>query len=252
MTLPTSMYAPVPDGFPRPAAGVRYREASPPAALARVVHCFWELRTETTLSEDFQYHALPDACVNLLLDQRRPGVAGVTALHTTSTVLNLGTSFHYVGVQLFPGVWRGRRDELVDRYVGEPYRGALPLGRTSERLVGLAFERMGPVLSELVAWCLERGLVAPNVVTSRILSRLDAIHSVGDMAKLVRLSPRQLQRTLKQTTGFSPHDLLKVLRVQQSFRRHYLDLYADQAHFIHSFRKATGYTPGQYRRRYGV
>jgi AraC-like DNA-binding protein len=72
------------------------------------------------------------------------------------------------------------------------------------------------------------------------------------MAALVALSPRQLQRTLKQITGFAPHDLLKVLRVQQSFRRHYLDLYADQAHFIHAFRDATGYTPTQYRKRFGV
>lgn len=90
------------------------------------------------------------------------------------------------------------------------------------------------------------------MVTSRILARLDAIRSVADIAKLVGLSPRQLQRTLKQSTGFSPHDLLKVLRVQQSFRRHYLELYADQAHFIHSFRKATGFTPTQYRKRYDV
>ena len=48
------------------------------------------------------------------------------------------------------------------------------------------------------------------------------------------------------------HDLLKVLRVQQSFRKHYLELYADQAHFIHAFRQAVGYTPVQYRKRFGV
>ncbi|WP_396225014.1 hypothetical protein [Gemmatimonas sp.] len=29
------------------------------------------------------------------------------------------------------------------------------------------------------------------------------------------------------------------------------DLYADQAHFIHAFRDATGYTPVQYRKRFG-
>jgi AraC-like DNA-binding protein len=72
------------------------------------------------------------------------------------------------------------------------------------------------------------------------------------MAELVGVSARQLQRILKRSTGFSPHDLLKVLRVQQSFRKHYLDLYADQSHFIHAFRNATGYTPVQYRSRFGV
>jgi len=28
--------------------------------------------------------------------------------------------------------------------------------------------------------------------------------------------------------------------------------YADQSHFIHSFRKATGYTPGKYSRKFDV
>lgn len=190
------MYTPVPDGFSRGGPAVRYTEARPPEALSEVVHCFWELRTLTALPEDFHYHALPDACVNLLLNQVDTNVAGVTALHTTATDLNLGRAFHYVGVQLFPGVWRWGREELVDRYVGAPYRGSLPLVRTSERLAGLSFEAMGPVLAELVAWCLEHGAVAPGAVTARILSRLDAIKTVADMACQAGLSPRsQLTRS---------------------------------------------------------
>jgi AraC-like DNA-binding protein len=96
------------------------------------------------------------------------------------------------------------------------------------------------------------GHARPNAITARILSNLDAIRSVADMAALLGLSTRQLQRTIQQLTGFAPHDLIKVLRVQQSFRKHYLDLYADQAHFTHAFRQATGYTPAQYRKRFRV
>jgi AraC-like DNA-binding protein len=246
------MYSPVPDGIANRSTAIRYVEAPPPASLLGLVHCFWELRTLEVLQEDLLYHALPDGCVNLLFNQVDARVAGVTALQTTSTVLNLGRSFHYVGIQLFPGVWRGSRDEIMDRYVGEPYRGTLPLLSTNERLVGLGFEDMAGVLSELVGWCVENGYVARNVLTARILARLDAIRSVADMAAAVGLSARQLQRALKQSTGFSPHDFLKVLRVQQSFRQHHLDLYADQSHFIHAFRSATGFTPLRYRKRYGV
>jgi YesN/AraC family two-component response regulator len=43
-----------------------------------------------------------------------------------------------------------------------------------------------------------------------------------------------------------------VLRMQQSFKQHYLDLYADQSHFIHSFRKITGYTPAKYVNKFDV
>jgi AraC-like DNA-binding protein len=66
------------------------------------------------------------------------------------------------------------------------------------------------------------------------------------------MSPRQLQRTLKRTTGFAPHDLLKVLRLQQSFSKHYLESYTDQSHFIHSFRNITGYTPVSYLSKFDV
>lgn len=246
------MYSPTVDGFSIHGSAVRYTEAPPPDDLSEVVHCFWELRTLATLPEDFRYHALPDACVNLLFNLVDPEIAGVTALHTQALTLDLGRSFHYAGVQFYPGAWGGDRSEILGRYVGTPYRGALPLVQTGRRLVGLEFAAMVPVLAEQVRWCVTHGHARANAVTARILSNLDAIRSVADMAALVGLSTRQLQRTLQRLTGFAPHDLLKVLRVQQSFRRHHLDLYADQAHFTHAFRQATGYTPERYRKRFRV
>lgn len=246
------MYSPALDGFSVHGPAVRYTEFPPADDLSNVVHSFWELRTLVTLTEDFLYHALPDACVNLLFNLADTEIAGITALHTEAMTLNLGTSFHYVGVQLYPGVWQGDRNEISNRYVGTPYQGALPLKQTSRRLVGLEFSDMTHVLAEQVRWCMAHGHVCVNAVTARILSNLDAIHSVADMAALLGVSSRQLQRTLKRLTGFAPHDLLKVLRVQQAFRKHYLDLYADQAHFTHAFKQAIGYTPVQYRRRFGV
>jgi AraC-like DNA-binding protein len=246
------MYSPAPDGFSIRGPAVRYTETPPIAEQSDVVHCFWELRTLAPLEEDFQYHALPDACVNLLFNLVDTEIAGVTALHTEARTLNLGRSFHYVGVQLYPGVWKGDRNEILDRYVGTPYRGALPLVQTCQQLLGLEFTEMVPVLTEQVRWCIAHGHVRANAITARILSGLDAIRSVADMAALLGQSPRQLQRSIKRLTGFAPHDLLKVLRVQQSFRKHYLELYADQAHFTHAFRRAVGHTPVQYRKRFGV
>ena len=95
-------------------------------------------------------------------------------------------------------------------------------------------------------WLIDANLVVRNAVIEKILAKLDDIRTVADMAAVACISARQLQRNLKKTTGFSPHDLLKVLRIQQSFKQHYLDLYADQSHYIHSFRKLTGYTPAKF------
>lgn len=97
------MYDPIKDGIEKTACWVRYTEDKPPASLSSWVHCYWELKTETALADDFCLHAIPDACVNILFNQADPDIAGITALRTTCEVLNLGKSFHYVGIQLLPG-----------------------------------------------------------------------------------------------------------------------------------------------------
>jgi hypothetical protein len=103
-------------------------------------------------------------------------------LHTEATTLNLGTVFHYVGVQFFPGVWQGDRNEIQDHYVGAAYQGALPLVDTNRQLAGLAFDAMAQV----------HGQVRGHPLTAAILSRLDAIRTVADMAALTGMSTRQL------------------------------------------------------------
>ncbi len=246
------MYDPIQDGIEKTVRSVRYAVEKPPRHLSSLVHCYWELKTETPLGDDFCLHAMPDACVNILFNQAEPDIAGITALHTTHTVLNLGKSFHYVGIELLPGVWQGDRHEIADEFVGTPYAGEMPLVATSQRLALHDFSAKQGIMSVFVQSLIDTKRVVSNLVTERILSNLDAIRTVADMASVAFLSPRQLQRTLKRTTGFSPHDLLKVLRLQQSFKQHYLDLYADQSHYIHSFRKVTGYTPVKYIDKFNV
>lgn len=246
------MYDPIQDGIDKAAHSVRYAEARPPEHLSDLVHCYWALWTETPLDEDFCLHAMPDACVNILFNLVDTDIAGVTALRTTSEVLNLGKSFHYAGIQLLPGVWQGNRREIADQFVGTSYGGELPLVATSRELAKLDFAAQQDVMSTLVQWFIDAKLVVRNPITARILASIERIHSVVDMASFACVSPRQLQRSLKDTTGFTPHDLLKVLRIQQSFRRHYLDLYADQSHYIHAFRNATGYTPTKYIKKFDV
>lgn len=246
------MYDPIKDGMEKTASLVRYTVEKPPAQLSGWVHSYWELKTENTLADDFCLLAMPDACVNILFNQAETDVAGVTALRTQHEVLNLGKSFHYVGIQLLPGVWQGDPHEIADQFVGTPYSGELPLVAASRELAKHDFPAKLEVMSGLVQWFIDAKLVVSNPVTEKILATLDQIRTVEDMAAVVCLSPRQLQRRLKQTTGFSPHDLLKVLRIQQSFKQHYLDLYADQSHYIHAFRKVTGYTPAKYIEKFDV
>ncbi len=174
-------------------------------------------------------------------------------LATNSEEFDLGREFHFVNVRLFPGVWQGVKEVPSYGQIKTPYTGQMPLLACNQRLIGQDFSTQQTILSELMDTLINQRVVAPNPIVNVILSRLDAIHSVVDMASALAVSTRQLQRTLKRATGFAPHDLLKILKLQKALRgEHYGDYYFDQSHFIHSFRKATGYTPGRYAKKFDV
>lgn len=246
------MYSPVKDGIEKTIRLVEYTEVQPPADLSELVQCFWELKTTASLDKDFILHAIPDACVDIMFNEVDTDVAGVTSLHTTYKKLNLGRNFHYVGIQFLPGVWRGNQNDIAHQYIGTAYKGGLPLIKTNCKMAGLSFSEKRSIMAELVRELADKKLVTQNPLIAKILTHLSAIYTVADMAKLVGISSRQLQRVLHKDTGFKPHDFLKVLRLQQAIKRGYRMLYADQSHFIHSFKEITGYTPAQYFDKFNV
>lgn len=246
------MYDPIKDGMEKSSGTVIYNIAKPPQALRNIVHSYWQLKTDTSLENDFTLHAIPDACINILFNQKDTDIAGITGLKTTYVELNLGRDFDYAGIQFFPGVWQGNRNETKDRFVGSKYLGQLPLISINLKTAPLSFEDKSSIFTDLVSCLVEQNVVQPNKAVHKILANLERIHSVSEMAEIAHHSPRQLQRILKQATGLSPHDFLKVLRLQQSLKEHKVNLYTDQSHFIRSFKKITGYTPTAYFRKYDV
>lgn len=243
------MYDPTGSAQQRLELGVRFVEATPPFHLAEIVHRWVSLQTSGRLDADYRFHALPDACTYLIFDQRDPRICGVTRLRASSSELNLGREFHFTNVRLLPGVWLG---EASTGLVDSPYAGPLPLLDFGARLSGLDFEHQRPILIELLDLLVAQGMVEPNPTTRRIFAGVDEINTVGDMAKVACLSPRQLQRVLTSSLGLAPHDFLKILRLQTNLTTGDASAYADQAHFIRSFRAATGYTPGEFTRRFDV
>ena len=246
------MYDPKGNGKDRAIETVAFEEAEPPEHLRGIVHRFLELRTTGPLPEDYCFHALPDACTYAVFDQARPDVTGIAQLSIASEEFNLGREFHFVNIRFLPGVWQSERHPVTVGLIDTPYEGALDLKDVNSRLVGLDFAKQQSHLIALTETLIANGYLRRNPHTDRIFQNLEDIATVADMASFCDLSPRQLQRKLKATTGFSPHDLLKVLRLQQALNGGDTWSYADQSHFIHSFRKATGYTPGKYARKFDV
>jgi AraC-like DNA-binding protein len=246
------MYDPKGNSKERAIETVQFVEAEPPAHLQSFVHRFLELRTTKPLMDDYRFHALPDACTYLIFDQRNVEIAGLTRLQASAEELNLKKEFHFVNIRFLPGVWQQDRIKADYGLIESGYQGALPLISLNEDLIGQDFEAQQSILCEYVEQLIKADLVIANPVAERIFQHIGDIHSVANMAKISNLSTRQLQRVLKRTTGFAPHDFLKILRLQQSIRGEPSLSYADQSHFIHAFRKATGYTPGQYSKKFDV
>ena len=243
------MYDPAGNATDRHVALVVFDETEPPVHLEAVVHRWISLHTPEPLPDDYRFHALPDACTYLVFNRRQPEICGVTKLRASSYELNLGRDFSFVNVRLLPGVWRGDTQiGLVD----SPYTGDLPLPAFSEQIAAADGAALHQVVTDVVEQLMHERLIQPNPTTARIFADIDDVRTVTDMARVACLSPRQLQRVLTRTLGLAPHDFLKILRLQSTLRTGDASTYADQAHFIRSFRAATGYTPGEFARRYDV
>lgn len=244
------MYDPIGNSKEKEVHFVKFTETKPPQRLSAIVHRFLKIETTKTLSTEYRFHALPDACSYIVFDQQNTEITGVTKLHATSEEFSLGTAFNYINIRLLPGVWQ---DKTSHGLIDEPYSGPLPLIEINKALTGLNFSDKLLKLIDMIDSFVSEKHIIPNPITEKILTHIFDIQTVTDMADIVGMSPRQLQRVLKQTTGFSPHDFLKVLRLQQSLDGNNDSLtYADQSHFIRAFRKATGYTPGKYNEKYHV
>ena len=246
------MYDPKGNGKDKAVPTVHFDEAEPPGHLRGIVHRFLELKTDGSLKDDYRFHALPDACTYLVFDQLNKSIVGVSKLRAASEEFNLGKTFHFVNIRFLPGVWQDDHEPIAYGLLNKPYHGDLPLLDVNRRLGAQDFSKQQSILVQLVEQLSDKKIVAPNPVTERIFQNLNEIHTVADMAEITEISTRQLQRVLKRTTGFAPHDFLKVIRLQQSLNGNDTWSYADQSHFIHSFKRATGYTPGKYSRKYDV
>lgn len=246
------MYDPKGNSRAKDTALVVFNEAEPPDHLSGMVHRYLELYTSEPLASDYRFHALPDACTYIVLNQTQRDITGVARLQASAKELSLGKAFHFVNIRFLPGTWQGPREAIVPGIVDRPYHGDLPLCAVNRSLAGMSFAAQQNVLNGLVEDLMARGLLIPNPMVQRIFREMEDIHSVADMAEVTGLSSRQLQRVLKETTGFTPHDFLKILRLQQSLLGEPSLSYADQSHFIHAFKKATGYTPGKFAKKFHV
>lgn len=252
---------------------MHYREWQPPVALAGYVRYFWML--ESDKPEDVVFRPIPDGCPGLIFQsesfvdssgKKLPGLF----LYGQTTRLNELTSmgqFRTFGVYLYPHalktVFGIRADELTDTCLDLTLRRAREDVALHEQLQHTADpESWIRLLSDYLTAEIERHRTLSDPTIGRVLLRLQtSAASLPEIREELRLSERTLERRFQEQIGISPKLFSRICRFQsalgqlrrQSFAKlsdiGYEQEYADQSHFIRSFREFSGLTPDEFRRR---
>lgn len=222
-----------------------YRELRPPHVLRDVVECLW-VRVAGSAVEA---RIVPDACVDVVWKAGEG--ATVAGPDTTAKIVGLAPGDVLVGVRFLPGAGGGvlgvpldlLRDERVD--VAE---------------VDRSFDLDGELApAEVVARFLSaaEGRRADPLVAAA--ARMVGVRAVGDVARDLRVSERQLRRRFHAAAGYGPKTLARVLR----FRRFVEQIdggrtdlaalafeagYADQAHLTREITRLAGLPPAKFLR----
>jgi AraC family transcriptional regulator len=148
---------------------------------------------------------------------------------------------------------------LADEVLSESPAGPLYAESLGTALVAHVVRRHGV----FAAAAPRRGSLAPSAlraVTEHIDARLGQPLSLRALAQVARMSPYQLMRRFRASTGMPPHQFVlrrRILRARALLERSKLTIleialacgFASQSHFAAAFRKLTGVTPRRYRAR---
>lgn len=235
----------------------------PAAGLARFVSQYWlGLNNSAPI-----YTALPDGCVDLVLeisaDRCRSWAYGST---TRPTAIACAPGIHYLGIRFQPGQSRhfitSAANEITD--CREELRTLMqfPSDRVAQHINGriacdAVFNELDAILSGLL-----RHAEPVSSYIDHVVGHVEHRHGlvrVDDVASRFGKSRRQLERAFLQTVGVPLKFFCTISRL-----RHAADLivhprersltavandsgYSDQAHMTRDFTRLAGVSPGQLR-----
>jgi AraC-like DNA-binding protein len=251
-----------------------YVEVQPPAALAHLVACLWEIRSPTIT--DKQLRVLPNGCVDIVIyagdTSRGEGMARIVGPpHRSFIVGSTLRSFivrsagrgHVVGASLLP--------TGVQPLLGVPAR---IIGESIAPLDDILGSAAGAIEESILAGrddrCLARlgdALVRLDAIREPHATVAHAVHRVRTaggrkrmdvLADETNLSVRQLERVFREHVGLGPKTYSRLVRFDGAARgirargtsswTHFALThgYCDQAHFINDFKEFAGVTPVQF------
>jgi AraC-like DNA-binding protein len=203
---------------------------------------------------------LPDACIDIVFDvSDKPAFfdALVMTPHLAAEKINLGRTFHFVGIRFFPGMINSNLIvpvNIIGKQINLSDIGGVNTINLRRKLTNPSNSLRKRYLAEFVELLYSNHLINENRMMYKIFSDIENITTVNDLAQCSNYSVRQLQRLILHWTGFKPRDLIKVIRFQQTLskRGNFRQVfgYTDQSHYIKDFKKITGFSPKKFHSTY--
>lgn len=240
-----------------------YQEFDPPSQLSTHVSRYWSVAVPDHTEPGFPHRVFPDGCMNLVAMRRASFThCTVQGPRDTPLIVAVEPGDRYWGVRFWPdaggavcGIPAG---DLVERMRPAHEVFGSDAAALAERLAGAHDpHEAGPILDE---WIGLRVAAAPALDPAVRVAVVAIIAANGGppvtaLARMVGLSPRQLQRRFKRATGLSPKAFARIRRMRAALT-HLLDDvpmtwsavaaelgFADHAHLVREFTRLAGLTP---------
>lgn len=259
-----NLYHPIQPTVRQSAAHVSYIEFLPALPLQPFIYCYWQLKTNTELSEQFNYRVVADGCIDIYFELNDPQESYVMGFCKKFTEFPLGNAFNYVGIRflptMFPQLFKINAKELSNRY--EHLSLVAP---SLSAFISYYFNsnlKTDEIRQLLDQWFTK--LLASTSVNydTRLYEAIEIILKKNGMADIedgldTGISSRQLRRLFEYYVGDTAKTFSKVVRFQhilrakpskQSLRQNKLFFnsgYYDQSHFIKEFKNFYGVSPSK-------
>lgn len=250
-----------------------YQEYAPQSVLQSTVACYWSSTFQvnsTALTHTSAYRIIPDGCIDIIFDLDAISVtqgAFVSSWMSTYEVFYPKESMNFFGIRMYV--------EAVQAIIGHPIadlNGQVLLEELWGHSAGNFWEQVvcasdTTIRIHIIEQYLQQALytydIHPRSVHPLLSHSVQLIYAnagqidLATLAHEVHYSERTIRRIFQQEFGIRPKEMIDIIRFQSVLQTMYrypqfsmneLAIaygYYDQSHFINSFQRYYGLSPGQ-------
>lgn len=258
---------------------MHYQKFAPPGELAQLVRYFWVLQEDNASAASKTFLAIADgspgiiyhhAAKGKLLDYLHQPLPEIILYGQTVEPVKFHSAgpFQAMGIYFYPhalkSVFGVDANELTDTCIDLlllPNKKKHPLvDQMAQATTAVSqVNAMADYLTKQLVLSTTRNDQSTEFALNRLIQSKGNI-SLQEVQKTLQLTERTFERRFRQTVGISAKLFSKIRRFQEGLHQlrtnnyrklsdiAYDNAYADQAHFIRTFREFTGHSPNQYQK----